>query len=340
MTGMWTEKYRPKEFEDVVGQQDAVKILSAYVVSFQKGETSMPHFLFYGPSGVGKTTCAKIAIKKMFQGQGNWLEINVSDDRGIEIVRNKIKEYAKLAPASGEQFKVIFLDEYDQMTEPAQFAMRRIMEDYASTCRFILSCNYVTKVIDAIRSRCVEVPFNPIPAEFLVTKIQEIVEKEGIEHTKSGVFSLATLIDGDLRRAVNTLHKMSVLGLSIDENNVMTTLGFIPRPYVRKVISIMKNKNEDLQIRMTKLDSLIREVYFKAYPIDKILMTLMEEFTADPEISLNLRIKVVAQIGTIDYRIAVSANPLLQLRSFMCWLLQEVERDRNISNANDISDQG
>jgi replication factor C small subunit len=218
--------------------------------------------------------------------------------------------------------------------------MRRIMEDYAPTCRFILSCNYVTKVIDAVRGRCVEVPFNPIPKEFIATKILEIVEKENIEHTKGGVFALAELIDGDLRRAVNLLHKMSVLNLGIDETNVMATLGFIPRPYVRKVISIMKNKNEDLSIRMSKLDTHIKEIYFKAYPIDKILMTLMEEFTADQEISLPLKIKVTAQIGTIDYRIAVSANPLLQLRSFICWLLQEVELDRDISNANDISDQG
>lgn len=332
--GMWVEKYRPKEFEDVAGQEDAVKILSKYVDSFHKGGTSMPHFLFYGPSGVGKTTCAKIMIKKMFNGRGNWLDLNASDERGIDVVRDKIKEYAKLAPSSGESFKVIFLDECDQMTSSAQFAMRRIMEDYSHTCRFILSCNYVTKVIDAVRGRCVEVPFKPIPGEFISKRIKEIIDEEKITHTSSGVYALGHLIEGDLRRAVNTLHKMHVLELDVDENNVLNTLGFIPRAYVRKVIALMKDSNEELYKRMNKLDKHIQEIHFKAYPLDKVLMTLMEEVSNDEEISLPLRIKIVAQIGTIDYRTAVSANPLLQLRSFMCWLLQEIENDRNVSNTN------
>jgi len=148
---MWTEKFRPDNFSDIKGQKDIVKRIKAFVE-----QKNMPHLLFAGPAGVGKTTLSLVVVKQLYKDmwRENFLELNASDERGIDVVRVKVKEFARTKSIGNVPFKIIYLDECDALTKEAQQALRRTMENYTQTCRFILSCNYSSKIIEPIQSRC------------------------------------------------------------------------------------------------------------------------------------------------------------------------------------------
>src|SRR3989304_4493842 len=148
----WTEKYRPSKFSEIVGQDNTVKKVQSLTKSL-----NIPHLLFAGPAGTGKSTLALITVKELFgdKWKENYLELNASDERGIDVVRQKVKDFARTKAIENIPFKVIFLDEADALTKEAQQALRRTMENYSNTCRFIMSCNYASNIIDPIQSRCV-----------------------------------------------------------------------------------------------------------------------------------------------------------------------------------------
>ena len=151
MGEIWTEKYRPSTFSHLVGQDEIVKRVQALTNSL-----NIPHLLFAGPAGTGKSTLALITVKDLYRDtwKDNYLELNASDERGIQVVREKVKNFARTKSLGNVPFKIIFLDEADALTPEAQQALRRTMENYSSTCRFIMSCNYSSKIIDPIQSRC------------------------------------------------------------------------------------------------------------------------------------------------------------------------------------------
>src|SRR5512137_2995531 len=178
---IWIEKYRPQNLADIVGQDEIVERLASYVRT-----KNLPHLLFTGSAGVGKTT-ASVTLAKEFFGdtwQMNFRELNASDERGIDVVRNQIKQFARTTPLGDASFKILFLDEADALTTDAQAALRRTMESYAQTCRFILSCNYASKIIDPIQSRCAIYRFKPLGADAVKEEICRIAGKEGLTITK------------------------------------------------------------------------------------------------------------------------------------------------------------
>ena len=213
MSGPWVEKYRPHSLDDIVGQEHIINRLKKYV-----GEESMPNLMFTGPAGVGKTTTA-LALVKSILGEywrQNFLELNASDARGIDTVRNDIKNFCRLKPV-GAPFRIIFLDEVDNMTKDAQHALRREMEMYTKTASFILSCNYSSKIIDPIQSRCAIFRFAPIKGEDIEERLKFICNEENFDFDEKGIETIVYYAEGDMRKAVNILQATASEGENITQ---------------------------------------------------------------------------------------------------------------------------
>src|SRR3989338_2228054 len=212
----WVEKYRPKKLSEVVGQKEITERLEAAVKN-----KNLPNLLFSGPAGVGKTSTAVSLSNEIF-GEGfdrNFLELNASSDRGIDVIRHTIKDFARtLAFDAG--FKIIFLDESDALTQDAQQALRRTMEKYTKTCRFILSCNYSSRIIEPIQSRCVVFRFKPLNPKDVEGKLGEIAKAEGIKVDEKAVQAITYVGEGDLRTCINVLQAASALSTDVKEKNV------------------------------------------------------------------------------------------------------------------------
>ena len=213
----WTEKYRPGKLDDIIGQNAIVDRLRAFVK-----EKSFPSMIFSGPAGVGKTTSAVAMAKELYGDSINmaFLELNASDQRGIEIIRGKVKEFAKTLPLSSGLVKIIFLDEADALTSEAQHALRRTMEKYSATTRFILSANYASKIIEPIQSRCVVLRFKPLKEDEMRSYIDRIVKGEKLEVDEKAIEALIYVSEGDLRKITNTLHGAAILNKSITDKSI------------------------------------------------------------------------------------------------------------------------
>src|SRR5213082_3282753 len=212
MKEIWVEKYRPKTLDEVVGQDEIVERLKAYAK-----EGNLPHLLFAGPAGTGKTTSAMALARDMFgeSWRQNYYELNSSDERGIETVRTKVKEIARLAPFGGTSFKIIFLDEADNLTADAQAAMRRTMETYSKTSRFILSANYSSRLIEPIQSRTAVFRFRPLKPEAIREYVSRIAKAEKLKITDEGMEALVYVAEGEFLRARKVLDRLLIeYGLS------------------------------------------------------------------------------------------------------------------------------
>jgi len=208
ISAIWTEKYRPQSFEEVKGQKDIVSKVKAFVES-----GSMPHLLFSGPAGVGKTTLSLVIAKQLFgeNWRQNTLELNASDERGIDVVRVKVKDFARTRAIGDVPFKLIYLDESDALTKEAQQALRRTMENYTKTCRFILSCNYSSKIIDPIQSRCAVFRFKPLSADEINEVITRVSAEEELTVSDEAKTALFEVCEGDCRRLENVMQSCAVI---------------------------------------------------------------------------------------------------------------------------------
>ncbi len=307
----WTEKYRPAKLDDIIGQTAIVDRLRAFVK-----EKSFPSMIFSGPAGVGKTTSAVAMAKELYGDSINmaFLELNASDQRGIEIIRGKVKEFAKTIPLSTGLVKIIFLDEADALTSEAQHALRRTMEKYSATTRFILSANYASKIIEPIQSRCVVLRFKPLKEEEMRKYIERIVKGEGLEIDEKGIESLIYVSEGDLRKITNTIHGAAILNKNITDRSIYE-IASKARP---KEVTAMLRYALDGNFAKAR-DEL--NVLFLSYGMsgEDILIQCHKE-ALNLDVDDKLKLKLISNIGDYNFRIVEGANERIQLEAMLAKL--------------------
>lgn len=303
------EKYRPRSLSEVVGQEETVERLKSYVKT-----GGIPHLLFAGPPGTGKTTCA-IALARDLFGQENWagrfLELNASDERGIGVVRGKIKEFARVGTTEQSGVKIIFLDEADALTHDAQSALRRTMEKYTATTRFVLSCNYSSKIIDPIQSRCAVFRFRSLQPEQVKKYVRRLAQEEGLQITADGVDALVFVAKGDLRRTVNTLQIAAALGGPIDAEAIYKTTSTARPEEVKRLIETAL-RGEFVAARGV-LDDLLIEYGLSGEDVIRQIHRSLFDLSV-PDLT---KVQLIDKVGEVDFRLVEGANERIQIEALL-----------------------
>ena len=308
-TGMWVEKYRPEEISEIVGQTEIIGSLKALI----KDPTDMPHLMFSGSAGVGKTTTA-LCITRQILGnniEGNLLELNASDERGIGMVREKVKKFSGFAGLSDAPFKIIILDEADEMTSDAQTALRRIIEDTAKICRFILIANNVSKIIEPIQSRCATFKFTIVSEEDIIGRLEMISKNEKIKTNKKGLKAIYDYSQGDLRHAINLMQATASLG-EITEETVKSSAGLTKTTDVDDVLKIALSGNV-----IESREKMIELIKVYGMSVSDFLKYINSAVFKSKHEKLSEILEVIAKY---DYRILVGANSEIQLSAMLAEL--------------------
>ncbi|MXR21584.1 replication factor C small subunit [Halobacterium bonnevillei] len=304
---IWVEKYRPERLEDIIGHPSITNRLESYVA-----RDDLPHLLFAGPAGTGKTA-SSVAIAKELYGDDwreNFLELNASDERGIDVVRDRIKNFARTS-FGGYDYRVIFLDEADALTDDAQSALRRTMEQFSDNTRFILSCNYSSKIIDPIQSRCAVFRFSPIDDDAVAEHLRSVAEMEDLEYTDDGIDALVYAADGDMRRAINALQAASATGDVVDEETVFAITATARPEEIEDMVT--EALDGDFMAARSTLDDLISNRGLAGGDIIDQVHRSVWDFDVDEEAAVRL----LDRLGEADYRIAEGANERVQLEALL-----------------------
>jgi len=325
----WVEKYRPQSLSDLVAHEDIISILNNLIEN-----DNLPHLLLYGPPGTGKTSTIVAAAKQMYGSNKAYssmaLELNASDSRGIGVVRNEIKEFAGTRQLFHQGIKLIILDEADAMTSDAQFALRRIIEKYTKNARFCLICNYVSKIIPALQSRCTRFRFAPLSREQIRTKLVEVAEKESVEITENGISAILSLSGGDMRRVLNLLQAAAMSNTSsnkdssqtmdtdemksnaIDETAIYLTSGAPLPKDMTTILSLLFNNN--FHQAFTEINRLCAT---KGYALADVLTDLTIMVTAMDTLPPATLAELMDSMSNIEHRLAFGTDEKIQIASLV-----------------------
>ncbi len=309
---LWAEKYRPKTLDEIIDQEENV----ARLKKFAK-EKNAPHMLFAGPPGTGKTTAA-LAFAHDLYGEDYRryiLETNASDERGIDVIRTKIKEFARARVAGPVPFKLIILDEADNMTADAQQALRRLMEVYTPTSRFILIANFPSKIIEPIQSRTALFRFTPLKKEDVIARLKWIADNEGVSYEEKALEVIYELSEGDMRRAINILQASSALG-RVTVDAVYKVVGLAHPKEIREMLRYaLRGEFTVARDRLRKL-----MVNYGLSGNDVIKQIHREIFSSDLDLPEEVRVLIADYTGEIQFRLVEGADDEIQLNAFLAWL--------------------
>lgn len=305
---IWTEKYRPKTFSDIKGQEEIVKTVQGFVEA-----KNLPHLLFIGPAGVGKTSLAVVVARELFgeNYKDNTLELNASDERGIDVVRNTIKDFARTRSVNNAPFKLIYLDEADALTKEAQQALRRTMENYTSSCRFILSCNYASKIIDPIQSRCAVFKFKPLAQEHIQNILEDIAQKEELDISQEAQQALFEVSNGDVRRLENILQAVATTNKQIEADAVYH-MASVAKPQELKQVLEIAQKGDFLKARDLLLKTML-DYGMSGIDVVKQLQGLAWDIDAEN----NKKLALSRACGEAEFRIVEGSDAFVQLEALL-----------------------
>jgi replication factor C subunit 2/4 len=320
MNSSWVEKFRPKNLNEISSQEDIILSLKNCIVT-----KNIPHLLFFGPSGCGKTSTILALSRELF-GEKYWedrvIELNASDERGIKVVREKIKRYAMNSIIQSPDippWKIIILDEADNMTSDSQFALRKIMEDYAKVTRFCIICNYHSKIIDPIVSRCSIFRFKPIPMDSIKQRLTDICKMESTYCSEENIEIIIKICRGDMRKAINFLQRcknnrnlISTTKKSLDSMNsinigiINEISGIIPETTIDNFIESC------IELDIPKVDSIINSFYSDAYSLTVQLSHLIEKISYHKKLTMKQKALIIENIVSIDQHLLNGCDESIQ----------------------------
>jgi replication factor C small subunit len=305
---IWVEKYRPKRLSEVVGQEEIVSRIKSFVE-----KKSLPHMLFAGPPGTGKTTVALCTARELF-GEGwrqNFLELNASDERGIDTIRTKVKDYARTRPIGDVPYKIVYLDESDALTSEAQNALRRTMEMYTHTARFILACNYSSRIIEPIQSRCAVFRFRRLGEKEIAQMLKRIAKAEKFVLTEDGIKAIVYVSGGDMRMAINVLQAAAAVGKRVDQKAVFEVSALAKPEEVREMLELALNgKFEEARGKLN--DLLVNQGLSGEDILEQIHREIFNLKLPEP-----MKVKLVDRVGEFDFRLSEGANERIQLEAVL-----------------------
>ncbi|KAJ3881676.1 P-loop containing nucleoside triphosphate hydrolase protein [Lentinula edodes] len=304
----WVEKYRPVTLDDVVSHKDITSTIEKFIE-----KNRLPHLLFYGPPGTGKTSTILAVARRIYgeEYRKQILELNASDDRGIDVVREQIKQFAETRTLFSKGFKLIILDEADMMTQAAQAALRRVIEQYTKNVRFCIICNYVNKIAPAIQSRCTRFRFSPLPSSEVEKRINLVIETEKVKVTDDGKKALMKLSKGDMRRALNVLQACHAAYDITSETEIYNCTG---SPHPSDIETIVKSMLSD---EFTTAHQLISTMKTERGLALQDLLVGVYEYIETIEIKPHARIYLLDHLATTEYRLSTGGSEKIQMSALL-----------------------
>lgn len=311
---LWVEKYRPSKLDNITSQSHIIDTLKSVLIT-----KNIPHLIFFGPSGCGKTSTILALAKEIFGDTyaERIIEFNASDERGINVIREKIKTYAKQSIKQVDgipPWKIIILDEADTMTPDSQFALRRIIEQYSKITRFCIICNYHTKIIEPIISRCSSFRFKPIDSNDILIKLEYICKNENIIYSNDILNKIIKISRGDLRKAINLLQKCNNYNKEINEDILNEISGIMPTKLFNKLMNSIFSKDID------KINNTINNIYLNSYSLINQII-IIHDYIINYNISSIIKSKIIYKLTEIDQNLINGCDEYIQLMNFAYYII-------------------